>query len=285
MSGLLIYTGISWGEELQSSPVAFPYLDQHYGLMPIDHRPAHVREAPETQRIIPSPLPHAKVHPNGSYVDRGCAKIFDHIYIEALRTNPCFNVYNIVDRCPARNDPLPGKDSWFNRRECKQVFPDNVDDQSDPAGVHVLPQVIDQSENVIIAEGTSDYLLSLNGILLGVQNMTWGGQLGFQQAPSDPFDVPAYGFDPEQMFKDDYDPNFNGHELPAGYGVMVLPTMSALAGHEGPEYTPTASLRILEKLLGRIDSLTQVSAFTLPQISNITQPKGELGNGTVRIPC
>lgn len=113
--------------------------------------------------------------------------------------------------------------------QCKQVFPDNVDDQSDPAGVHVLPQVIDQSENVIIAEGTSDYLLSLNGILLGVQNMTWGGQLGFQQAPSDPFDVPAYGFDPEQMFKDDYDPNFNGHELPAGYGVMVLPTMSAVS--------------------------------------------------------
>ncbi|KAM3433483.1 hypothetical protein NHJ13734_006435 [Beauveria thailandica] len=324
LSGLLVYDGISWGDELQSSPVAFPYLDQHYSLMPIDQPAfAKLRDLDKScgfadfrreyfvyppKGLIPSPLPHAKVHPNGSYVDRGCGEIFDLIYIEALKKNPCFNIYNIVDRCPERNDPLSGKDSWFNRRDvqsaihvkphvkwaqCKQVFPDGVDDQSEPAGVHALPQVIEQTNNVIIAEGTSDYLLSLNGILLGIQNMTWGGKLGFQQAPSDPFYVPSYGYDPEKMYDDDYDSNFYGHELPAGFGVMGTThherglwfVVSQLAGHEGPEYTPSASFRILEKLLGRIDSLSQVSAFTLPQISNITQPKGELGNGTVKIPC
>ncbi|KAM3506581.1 hypothetical protein MY10362_002283 [Beauveria mimosiformis] len=324
LSGLLVYDGISWGDELQSSPVAFPYLDQHYSLMPIDQPAfAKLRDLDKScgfadfrreyfvyppKGPIPSPLPHAKVHPNGSYVDRGCAEIFDLIYIEALKKNPCFNIYNIVDRCPERNDPLSGKDSWFNRREvqsaihvkphvkwaeCKQVFPDGVDDQSEPAGVHALPQVIEQTNNVIIAEGTSDYLLSLNGILLGIQNMTWGGKLGFQQAPSDPFYVPSYGYDPEKLYGDDYDSNFYGNELPAGFGVMGTThherglwfVVSQLAGHEGPEYTPSASFRILEKLLGRIDSLSQVSAFTLPQISNITQPKGELGNGTVKIPC
>ncbi|TQV99204.1 serine-type carboxypeptidase [Cordyceps javanica] len=327
LSGLLVWDGISWGDDLQSLPVAFPYLDQHYNLMPIeqpvfeklrkldescgfaDFRREYFVYPPKEQ--MSTSLPLAKVYPNGTYIDPECEQIFDIIYREALKKNPCFNIYNIVDRCPARTDPLSGKDSYFNRRDvqsaihvsphvkweqCKRVFPRGVHDQSVPAGVYALPQVIDQTKNVIVAEGTSDYLLSLNGILLGIQNMTWGGQLGFQQAPSDPFYVPAYGYDVDKLFSDDSDAAQTGYyasDLPAGYGVMGTThherglsfVVSQLAGHEGPEYTPSAAFRTLEKLLGRIDSLSQVSAFTLPQISNVTQPKGELGNGTVKIPC
>ncbi|KAJ6781119.1 hypothetical protein PWT90_00700 [Aphanocladium album] len=325
LQGLLVYDGISFGDALQFNPVAFPYLDQHYNLMPVDlptfekfrsldkscgfedFRNEYFVYPPKGQ--IPEELPHTKMFKNGSFVNPACDSIHGDISDAASKVNPCFNVYNVVDRCPARSDPLSGKDSYFNRRDvqtaihvhphktwrqCQRVFPaGSGGDHSVPAGVYALPQVIDATKNVIIAEGTSDYLLSLNGILLGIQNMTWGGKLGFQEAPSAPFYVPAYGWDPEKQYDDDYDPNFYGHELPAGYGVMGTThsergldfVVSQLAGHEGPEYTPAASFRILEKLLGHIDSLSQVSPFTLPQISNIAQQKTELGNGTVKIPC
>ncbi|OAA66152.1 Peptidase S10, serine carboxypeptidase [Cordyceps fumosorosea ARSEF 2679] len=317
MAGLLVYNGISWGEALQSAPVAFPFLDMHYDLMPLDQPVFEQLRALDAKcgfedfrreyfvypprGPMPSPLSHADN-------ESDCAGIFDKVNMEAVKKNPCFNIYNIVDRCPRRNEPLSGNDAWFARQdvqaaihvgpyvawhECSQVFPEGVEDQSDPAGVHALPQVIDRTGNVIVAAGTNDYILSMNGILLGIQNMTWGGKLGFQQAPSDPFYVPAYGFDPDRMGDDDYNAEFYGYELPAGYGVMGTThqerglsfVVSQLAGHEGPEFTPAASFRILEKLLGRIDSLREVSAFSLPQISNVTQPEGELGNGTVKIPC
>ncbi|KAJ2962100.1 hypothetical protein NQ176_g10964 [Zarea fungicola] len=107
--------------------------------------------------------------------------------------------------------------------------------------------------------------------------MTWGCKLGFQRAPTDPFYVPAYGFDPETLFDDDSDQSQHG------YYAQDRPRR--LAGHEGPEYAPAAAFRTLEKLLGRINSFTERTPFTLPQLRNITQPKGDLGNGTVTIPC
>lgn len=329
LSGLLIWDGISWDGELQGTVPAFAYLDQHYDLMPVErpvfeelqaldkscgfHDFLHKYLVYPPAGPMPASVPGLKTLANGTqhYENPACGQIFNKVMIETLKKNPCFNVYNIVDRCPQRQDPLSGKDTYFLRddvkkaihapmdvtwKQCGNVFPPGVFDESPPAGVQALPQVIDETKNVIIAEGTSDYLLSLNGILLGIQNMTWGCKLGFQHAPADPFYVPAYGFDPEALFDDDSDQSQHGYyaqDLPAGYGVMgtthsergLSLVVSQLAGHEGPEYTPAAAFRTLEKLLGRIKSFTERTPFTLPQLRNITQAKGDLGNGTVTIPC
>lgn len=318
MSGLLVYDGISFGGRLQFDAVAFAYLDQHYSLMPIGQPEFEKFKALDKscgfydvlrEYLVYPPKGVIPANPPGvTWDEPDCDSLFDSIQLAASVPNPCFNVYNIVDRCPQREDPLSGKNVYYNRpdvkraihadpnitwHQCNRVFTNGTGEHSPPAGEYAFPQVIEQTNNVIIAEGTSDYLLSLNGILLGIQNMTWNGKLGFQEAPTAPFYVPNYGSDPEKAYDDDYNPNFYGNELPAGFGVMGTThyerglsfVVSQLAGHEGPEYTPAASMRILEKLLGRIKSLDQVSPFTLPQISNITQPTGNIGNGTVAIPC
>ena len=53
----------------------------------------------------------------------------------------------------------------------------------------VLPQVIDATQRVLVSNGDYDMIIITNGTLLAIQNMTWGGQLGFQEAPSTPIDI------------------------------------------------------------------------------------------------
>ena len=53
-----------------------------------------------------------------------------------------------------------------------------------------LPQVIEATNRVLISHGTWDSVLMSNATLLSIQNMTWNGQLGFQEAPSQDFIVP-----------------------------------------------------------------------------------------------
>lgn len=322
MSGLLVYDGLSFGGPLQVPAVAFPFLDEHYDLMPVD-QPSFdkFRQLDKSCGLeafrrdyyvyppkgpVPTTLPYTGMYPDGSFRDKACENLFVDIGTQAHRVNPCFSYYNIMDRCPKRNNPLLDDGGYYNRRDvqsaihvephkkwekCTNVFASDPTDHSAAAGEYAYPQVIDATKNVIIAHGALDFLLPLHGVLLGIQNMTWGGKLGFQQAPRDPFYVPAYGFDVEKM-DDEGGRDFYGSNLPAAYGVMGTThaerglsfVVTELAGHQGPEFTPAASFRILEKLLGRIDSLSQVSPFSLPQISNIAQPKADLGNGTVQIP-
>ena len=89
-----------------------------------------------------------------------------------------------------------------------------------------------------------------------IQNMTWNGAQGFQSPPSDPFFVP-------------YHSELSDSTL-AGAGVfgtthtergLTFVTVN-LSGHMVPQYAPAAAYRQLEFLLGRIDSLTQMSDFT-----------------------
>ena len=51
---------------------------------------------------------------------------------------------------------------------------------------HVLPQVIEATNRVIVSNADWDGLLLTNGTLLSIQNMTWNGKLGFQEPPSTP---------------------------------------------------------------------------------------------------
>lgn len=222
----------------------------------------------------------------------------------AFIANPCFNLYNILDHCPTAYTPLNDDDPYFNRIDVKTaihapasitwqtcnapVFNTyNNTDGSLPSGLKQLPQVIETTQNVILAHGGADWVIIMDGVLLGIQNMTWGGKMGFQCKPKDPFYVPLYGYDPVA------DPHkYYAGDMPAGSGVLgtvheergLTFVVTKLAGHQGPGYAPAASLRHLEKLLGRVDSMSCTKPFTLPELRNITQLEEPLGMGIVHIP-
>lgn len=159
-----------------------------------------------------------------------------------------------------------------NWSECANdnVFVDG-NDKSLPSSFHALPNVIDHTKNVIIGHGSLDFVLIANGTLLTIQNMTWGGQLGFQSPPTAPMYIP---------FHDD-------NELSSIAGAGVMGTVHsergltyagvALSGHMVPEYAPSVAYRHLEFLLGRIPSLSSTETFTTD--TNVTQPTGPVGNG------
>ena len=107
-----------------------------------------------------------------------------------------------------------GATIYFNRSDVQQALhapPTNWDvcvspvfsgprrrDQSPgPAKNGVLARVIEGTENVIIAVGKLDFLLPVNGTLLAIQNITWGGTQGLQSFPSNDLYVPFHP-DPNQ---------------------------------------------------------------------------------------
>ncbi|PNY29751.1 Carboxypeptidase [Tolypocladium capitatum] len=319
LGGLLVYDGIMFDGMVQTNVIMESFVQQHYDLMPLgDSTMQSIHDISQrcgftewNEKYLtyppsgPAPLnpPGVDVSPNGTVVlNMECASLFDMINAEAQLVNPCFNVYNIRDQCPTVFDPL-ADNPYFDRADVKKainappdvrwtecannVFNSSQGDQSAPPGKYELPNVIDKTNNVILAHGGMDFVLPLNGVLLGIQNMTWGGELGFQTAPSDPFYVPLYGFDPQGQAP------FYAANLPSGSGVSgtthsergLTLVVTQLAGHEGPEYAPGSSFRHLEKLIGRVQSLSDKTPFTLPQLRNITQVNGLLGSGTVKIPC
>lgn len=151
----------------------------------------------------------------------------------------------------------------------------NNNDASPPSGVSVLPGVIERSTRTIIAHGALDMVLISNGTLLMIQNMTWNGTLGFTTKPTDPFYVPFH--------------NELSDSTLAASGVFGtthtergLTWVSVdLSGHMIPQYAPTAAYRMVEFLLGRVDSLSSTEPFTTDdtvQPSEEEYPLG-LGNG------
>ncbi|PFH59387.1 hypothetical protein XA68_12446 [Ophiocordyceps unilateralis] len=324
MSGLMVYDGIMFDGVIQVGVVMEAFIDQHRDLMPLDdatmrsirnvsascgYQDWHKRylRYPAVPGPLP-PFPGSQTLKNGTVTLRPeCQNIFNQIY-EAIRIiNPCFNIYNIRDSCPKVRDVLSQeeKQPYFQREDVKRaihapleanwkqcadgvfVSAKNGVDESPPPDAYHLPNVVDHTHNVIIAHGAMDFILPLNGVLLGLQNMTWGGKRGFERAPADPFYVPLYGFNSTQGA------HYYGDQLPAGAGVQgtvheergLTLVVTQLAGHEGPGYAPAAALRHLEKLLGRVDSLSKKGSFTLPVLKKATQVAGDLGKGTVKIPC
>jgi carboxypeptidase D len=123
-------------------------------------------------------------------------------YQAAFIINPCFNVYEINSQCPIQFDPLsyptdlqytyPGFNGpYFNRTDVKKAMHapqdvswlecngpvfngsnpgmyGNFDTSLDPIQ-KVLPQVIERTNRVLIANGNYDYELLTNGTLLSIQ--------------------------------------------------------------------------------------------------------------------
>lgn len=55
-----------------------------------------------------------------------------------------------------------------------------------PAAYDVIPRLLAQGVRVHISSGTLDYILPHLGNEVIIQNMTWGGAMGFKRAPTEP---------------------------------------------------------------------------------------------------
>lgn len=248
----------------------------------------------DTYLTFPPPQSPFPVLPDPySDPDVASCDLWDDVYSAALEVNPCFNIYHITETCPHPYSVLgivnsgdyspPGLEIYFNRTDVKRAInaPVNTDwaqctdisvfvsgDQSPgPALDGTLQNVIERTNNVIIGSGNLDYILSTNGTLLALQNLTWNGAQGLSEYPGKPLYAP-------------YHVEYNGGAV-AGAGVLgswgsergLTFYQTQLAGHELPGYTPGAAYRSVELLLGRIKDLGQVSDFT-------TQPGGGYNGGS-----
>lgn len=143
---------------------------------------------------------------------RRCETYFN-VATAATALNPCFNVYHILDTCPAPYDPLGsqsgagkprGAPIYFNRtdvqrainaplgtiwRECSNSVASfggsaaGTDQSFPPTTNGVLQRVIEATGNVFVGGGGLDYIIQTNGTIMSIQNMTWNGVQGFTQYP------------------------------------------------------------------------------------------------------
>ena len=243
--------------------------------------------------------------------------VFDMINNAALQTNPCFDIYEINSACPLMGDILSfptelvvqspstvfNAETYFNRSDVKAAIhaPDYInwaecsgpvftggdggpqgegDLSADPIQ-KVLPQVIDATQRVLVGNGDYDMIIITNGTLLAIQNMTWGGQLGFQTAPDTPIVIDL----PDLQYQDVFAMNGLGGVDGPGQGTMgiqhyerglmwvevSLSTASQIilskslhadfsmqtfqSGHMQPQFQPRSTYRHLEWVLGRIDTI------------------------------
>lgn len=227
----------------------------------------------------------------------GC-DVFGLVTSSIFDINPGFNIYQVAQILPVPEDVLgfpysrmflpPGRHIFFNRKDVKRAIhaPKDVDwalcaidpvfvngDDSDPSSYRAIPNVIDRTKNVHIAHGTMDMILLANGTLLAIQNMTWGGRLGFQKEPHEPLFVPHHP-----------NPNVEGS---SGQGVLgtwhsergLTWALIGLSGHQAPTWQAAVSFRQVQVLLGRVANLSDTTAF--PMYANAKQPvESTLGSGT-----
>lgn len=216
--------------------------------------------------------------------------VFDMINNAALNVNPCFDIYEINQMCPLAWDVLAfpteivyqpaGATVYFDREDVKRALhapniawsecshhpvfvggsggPEQEGDFSANPIEKVLPQVIEATNRVLVANGDYDMIILTNGTLLSIQNMTWHNHLGFQQQPSEPIVITM----PDLLYADVYAENgmagMDGAQGVMGIqhyerGLMWAETFQS--GHMQPQYQPRVTYRHLQWLLGRIEKL------------------------------
>ncbi|KAI2467437.1 alpha/beta-hydrolase [Annulohypoxylon bovei var. microspora] len=318
VSGMMIYDPVLGDDVVQDSATTVPFVDYHRNLMTFnDSFSAYIHGlhdscgfADYNDKYLAYP-PSGPQPPNyAQSVSRECRGLWDAVLSEALSINPCFDVYQVATTCPLLWDVLgfpgtigylpEGGEIYFDRADVKQAIHADVNttweecsssdvfvggDSSDPSSWVVLPHVIDATKNVIIGHGSLDMILLPNGTLLTIQNTTWGGALGFQSPPVEPFFVPYHTLSTADEIESSSDATALGSIAAAGvlgtaHTERGLTYVSVdLSGHMIPQYAPSAAFRQLEFLLGRVDSLSSVQPFTTepdyPQ-----PPASDLGNGT-----
>ncbi|KAI3326852.1 alpha/beta-hydrolase [Xylariaceae sp. AK1471] len=320
LSGILLYDPVIGDGIVQDSVTTVPFIDYHHNLFTFNNTfSQHIHELHEScgfaafqDKYLTYPPPGPQPSDLNSTVSEECKGLWGLVTDNVLSVNPCFDIYEVSTTCPLLWDVLgfPGSITYspdgsgplyFDREDVKRaihadvnhtwtecstidVFVDNQDNSA-PTIQHVLPHVIDATQNVIIGHGSLDMIVLANGTLLSIQNMTWGGKLGFQSAPVEPFFVPYHkDSTPSDIYAET---DMLALSSIAAAGVMGTTHTERgltyvgidLSGHMVPQYAPSAAFRHLEFLLGRVDSLSSTAAFSIA--SNITQPAADtLGNGT-----
>ncbi|KAH8757269.1 carboxypeptidase 4 [Diaporthe sp. PMI_573] len=236
-------------------------------------------------------FPTAGPMPTRPDIDEGSSPFRNYVTEAATLVNPCFNVYHITDTCPSLYDPLDTFDAagaslggYFNQTEVQRAMnapqvsystcgprsvfvddsatggPGNGGDLAAPASFGSLPAVFDRVPLNLVLNGALDMLIPSVGTLFALQNVTWRGATGFSAEPTQTFIVPpAAG-----------NASLNGQagEMGTwGYERGVVFVDVAGAGHELPEYNPSAAFRLLEVLLGRVaveDGLGEGVDWTTP---------------------
>lgn len=210
-------------------------------------------------------------------------------YLAAYSPNPCFNVYQITGSCPLLSDPLgyptdlqlsyPGLPIYFNRTDVKEAMhapmdvewleckgpvfvgeggpQDEGDLSADPIQA-ILPRVIEATNRVLVSNADLDMEILTVGTLLAIQNMTWGGKLGFQKEPSDKIVITLPDLQYQDMFTDQGFGNIDNPQGTMGIqhyerGLMWAETY--LSGHMQPQFQPRSSYRHLQWVLGHIETL------------------------------
>lgn len=271
------------------------------------------------------PAQPAGALPDGSQPKPGC-DLLNTFFSAAVETNPCFSPYDILTVCPRKFDPLGfadgvnfvanGSTVYFDRADVKaaihapadkawafcqdgstggvSVFVDGTDESllSGPGSQPVLPGVIDRTRNVILAHGARDWVLMEKGALLTIQNLTWGGQLGFQRDPRGngtdlvmPALSDAYARALQQAG--------SVVGLTAGGGQGVVGSVHSergltylgvdTSGHFLSMVAPEVSFRALEVLLGRVDGFDGAKPFSTDvgsaQAAVVVSGNGTSGSG------
>ncbi|KAG0650120.1 Serine-type carboxypeptidase F [Hyphodiscus hymeniophilus] len=204
----------------------------------------------------------------------------------AFAPNPCFNSYEINTQCPMPSDPLgfptdveyeyPGLTPvYFDRTDVKHAMhaplniawaecsgpvfakssggPEDEGDFSPDPIQNVLPQVIEATNRVLVANGALDFVIITNGTLLSIQNMTWNGKLGFQSQPAKPIVITLPDLQYQAIFDGSDDPQGTMGVQHYERGLMWAETY--LSGHMQPQFQPRSSYRHLQWLLGHIETL------------------------------
>lgn len=283
LKGVAIHDPIIGDNTVQSDVIMAPFVhywtnifnfnDTFLASLDESHVSCGYADYMETYLQFPPPKKAFPVPPAPSRSNRTCA-IYDNVLDALHYTSPCFNVYHITDFCPPLYNPeVP----YFNRldvqaainapvgtvwQQCTdvQVFPPRGDQSLGPAQDGVLQHVIESLNNVIIGVGLLDYILPLNGTLLALQNTTWNGEKGFQSYPgSNDLLVPYHSEPNPQTLAASGVVGKWGHERGLTFYHVVL------AGHQEPQYAPGSSYRVIEKMLGRIESLDQPGPFSTQQ--------------------
>ncbi|KAI1635352.1 Alpha/Beta hydrolase protein [Biscogniauxia mediterranea] len=320
LNGILIYDPVLGNDVVQSATTVVPFVDYHHNLMPFnDSYSAYIHGLHDScgfaaygDKYLTYPPPGPQPSNYTETVSDECQGLWESVLDEAMSVNPCFDVYQVATTCPLLWDILgfPGSlfyipegsgPVYFDRTDVKQAIHADVShtwtecsegnvfvhgrDTSDPSTWRVLPHVIDATQNVIIGHGSLDMILLPNGTLLSIQNMTWGGQLGFQSAPAEPFFVPFHHLSTAPELNAETDPVALSGIAAAGVlgsahterGLTYVGV--DLAGHMIPQYAPSAAFRQLEFLLGIVDGLNSTQPFSTD--SSYPQPPADaLGNAT-----
>ena len=216
--------------------------------------------------------------------------VFDIIDNEAFENNPCFNIYEVNQQCPLLWDVLSfptqlvytpaGATTYFNRTDVKTAMqapdidwrvcgentvflggdggPESEGDLSADPIQHVLPQVIEATNRVLVSNGDLDMIILTNGTLMSIQNMTWNGALGFSTMPSTPIVIETSDLQYPGVFAMNGATGLDGPQGIMGIqhferGLMWAETY--LSGHEQPEFQPRVALQHIRWLLGRIDTI------------------------------